>query len=69
MENLTPTSVGVIQKKYRNYKGEESLRTFFPHKLRFDLTNEWHGDNVWILNAWDLDKKDYRDFCLIDFLE
>lgn len=57
-----------ITKSYRNYKGEVSDRTFIPLILRFDENNEWHGENVWIIHAYDLDKQDYRDFCLKDFL-
>lgn len=66
--SLTPESPGVIQKMYRNYKGEESLRTLFPISLIFEEKNEYHGDNVWIVSAWDLDKKAMRDFCFTDFL-
>lgn len=57
----------VIQKLYRNYKGFTTLRTFVPVEVRFDSKNEWHGENVWILHAFDLDKKGFRDFCLSDF--
>lgn len=57
----------VVRKLYKNYKGFTTLRTFVPVSVRFDEKNEWHGENVWILHAFDLDKKEYRDFCLSDF--
>ena len=69
LKALTTESPGVIQKRYRNYKGEESLRTLLPMSLVFDKENAYHGANVWIITAWDLDKQATRDFCLTDFLD
>lgn len=59
----------VVHKNYRNYKGEVALRHFIPVMMRFDKTNKWHGENVWIVHAWDMEKQDFRDFCLQDFIE
>lgn len=58
----------VVKKLYKNYKGEISLRKFVPIEMRFDVFNEWHGDYVWILHAFDIEKNEYRDFCFKDFL-
>ena len=59
----------VVHKRYRNYKGEVAMRHFIPHSIRFDKYNEWHGNNVWILKAMDVEKNDFRDFSLQDFLD
>lgn len=58
----------VFEKQYRNYKGEVSLRRLVPQGIEFQETNKWHGENVWILHAFDLDKDDVREFALKDFL-
>jgi len=57
----------VIQIKYKNYKGETRIRTILPIEIWFGNT-KYHTENQWLLNAYDLDKKENRDFAIIDIL-
>ena len=64
MENQnTPLSF-----KYKNWKGKIGVRNVLPIKLWFGHT-EFHTEDQWILKAWDLDKKDYRDFAVKDIIK
>ena len=49
--------------KYTNWKNETDLRHIVPIKIWYGKT-EWHKEEQWLLNAFDLDKQDYRDFSL-----
>lgn len=50
---------------YRNYRGEESVRTVLPARLWFG-TSDYHPEPQWFLSGLDLDKNEYRDFALRD---
>ena len=50
---------------YTNWKGETSIRRIIPQKISFG-NNEWHKIPQWLLEAYDLDKKDVRHFALKD---
>lgn len=67
-QRLTTSSDGVVVRKYRNWKGEVSLRTILPIQTYFEKHNEFHGDNAWILLCWDFDKQEFRDYSLFDFI-
>ena len=56
-----------IRIKYTNYRGETSERTIIPHEreLRFGA-NQWHTTPQWLLPAFDVDKKEDREFALKD---
>jgi len=48
---------------YTNWKGEKRVRNIIPEKIWFGKT-EWHPEEGWLLRAYDIDKKDYRDYDL-----
>lgn len=51
--------------RYRNYKGEESVRRAIPQEINFQST-QWHPEPQWIMVAFDVDKGDIRGFALQD---
>lgn len=58
----------VITIRYTNYKGETALRHILPLQIRFVAT-EWHPEEQWVLEAFDLDKQAERSFAIKDILE
>ena len=44
---------------YTNWRGERSKRTIQPVELTFG-ENQWHKEPQWLLEAIDLDDRDYR---------
>lgn len=50
---------------YKNWKGETRERTVQPIEIWFGHT-DYHQEDQWLLKAYDLEKKDYRDFALKD---
>ena len=50
---------------YKNHRGETSLRRVVPNRIEFN-TSEWHPDRQWILVAWCLDRKEFRNFAIRD---
>jgi len=50
---------------YTNYRGETSIREIIPQKVWFGST-EWHPENGWLLNAFDVEKGADRSFSLKD---
>ena len=54
-----------ITMTYRNWRGEVAQRTIRPVALWFGKT-DWHPEPGWLLNAWDCDKGERRDFALAD---
>ena len=53
---------------YTNWKGVTSYRNIIPKNLEFKST-EWHKDEQWILNAYDVDKQADRGFAVKDIKE
>lgn len=51
---------------YKNWRGEESVRKIIPKSVRYDST-KWHPEPQWLLLAFDLDKKEEREFAMKDF--
>jgi hypothetical protein len=51
---------------YTNYKGEKNLRTLIPLEIYWGTT-PYHPHPQKLLKAYDLDKKEIRDFALKDF--
>lgn len=48
---------------YINYKGENSVRTARPVFMFYGPSNgPWHPEPCWIMEAYDINKKDYRQF-------
>ncbi len=58
----------VITVRYTNYKGETGMRSIVPEKIWFGST-EWHKDEQWLLDAYDIDKAAIRNFALKDISE
>ena len=53
---------------YKNWKGVTSYRNIVPKSVEFKAT-EWHPEEQWILNAFDIDKQADRAFALKDIKE
>ncbi|MCR5146860.1 MAG: WYL domain-containing protein [Clostridia bacterium] len=53
---------------YTNWKGVTSYRNIVPKSVEFKST-EWHPEEQWILNAYDVDKRADRTFALKDIKE
>jgi len=53
---------------YTNWKGVTSYRNIVPKSVEFKAT-EWHPEEQWILNAFDVDKQADRAFALKDIKE
>lgn len=53
---------------YKNWKGKISKRRVVPYEIWFGNT-EFHSNNQWFLNAFDVDKKAERNFALKDVVE
>lgn len=51
---------------YTNYRGERSLRTIMPIEIGFFEIDNYHGNNQWLLRAFDFDKGAERRFALKD---
>lgn len=57
-----------VQIVYKNWKGKVSTRNIIPIRIEFKST-EWHKEEQWILDAFDIDKNDNRGFAIKDILE
>ena len=53
---------------YTNYRGETAQRTIIPIAIVFG-SNEWHNEEQWLLEAFDIDKKANRIFACKDIKE
>lgn len=56
-----------FQCSYKNWKGKVSVRTLSSHCTIWYGSTEWHPEPGLLVNAWDLDKNNHRDFALKDF--
>ena len=52
---------------YRNWRDEVALRTIIPLRV-FYGKNEYHKDEQWLLDVWDVEKEVYRTFALKDIV-
>lgn len=55
----------IVQFTYLNHRGVESSRTVMPLSISF-RTSPYHKGEQWFLEAFDLDKKERRDFAMKD---
>lgn len=62
-----PSSGGASVVAYRNYRGEVAVRTFYPRRLWFGST-EYHPEEQWLLDVWDVDKDAERTYALAGFV-
>lgn len=53
---------------YTNWKGETAYRNIIPKTIEFKST-QWHKEEQWILNAFDIDKQADRGFAIQDIKE
>jgi len=53
--------------EYRNWKGRSSLRCVLPTKIYWGST-EYHKQEQWLMEAYDLDKKALRTFAVTDII-
>lgn len=55
---------------YTNYKGNTGVRKIIPINIRFG-NSSWHQEPQYLLKAYDLERKEEREFALKDcnFLE
>lgn len=49
---------------YINHEGKDSTRIVIPHSLTFRALKPWYPEPTYLMRAYDLDKRDYRDFQL-----
>lgn len=74
MSATLDTMRGIIRRnrqctiRYRNWRGVESARDIEPKELRFG-SNEWHQDPQWLVDAYDMDKRSFREFAVSGILE
>lgn len=50
---------------YTNHRGERSTRKVIPRAVVWRLS-PWHSEAQWILEVFDLDKQQYRDFAMVN---
>ncbi|HSX41972.1 MAG TPA: hypothetical protein VLE93_01330 [Candidatus Saccharimonadales bacterium] len=55
----------IVEITYSNYRGETGTRQIIPKKIWFGAT-EYHPDEQWLLDAFDVTKKADRTFALKD---
>lgn len=61
-------SKSVVVIRYTNYRGETAERRIIPMRIRFG-SSEWHPEEQWLLDAFDLDRGADRSFALKDVTE
>ncbi len=62
MSEQNPQQVSIL---YANHRGETSSRIVIPHRIWFGRT-EWHPEDQWLLDAYDLERQANRSFALKD---
>ena len=53
---------------YTNWKGITAYRNIIPKSVEF-ISTDWHKEEQWILNAFDVDKQADRGFAMKDIKE
>ena len=53
---------------YTNWQGKTGYRNIIPKSIEYKST-EWHKEEQWILNAFDVDKEADRGFAIKDIKE
>ena len=51
---------------YTNWRGETAERRVDPAVRLWFGSSEWHPEEQWFLQAFDMDKREERDFALRD---
>jgi hypothetical protein len=69
VNKLQTTSINPpIKVKYKNWKGEVGIRTIIPKLVYYGRT-DYHPQNQWLLDVWDVDKNAPRTYALMDIIE
>lgn len=53
----------LVEMIYTNWRGEKAARRIIPIRLFFGAT-EWHPEEQWLLEAYDLEKQAMRAFAM-----
>lgn len=54
--------------KYTNYRGETAVRTIMPIRAYWG-SNEYHQQEQWLLEVWDVERQAVRVYALKDIHE
>jgi len=69
IEKIKSQQIGnPIKVKYKNYKNEISIRTIIPLRVHYGNT-QFHPENQWLLEVWDVDKDASRTYAMQDIIE
>jgi predicted DNA-binding transcriptional regulator YafY len=58
----------IVTVRYRNYRGETSLRRVLPRGVWYGST-DWHPEPQWVMDVLDVDRDVERSFALRDILD
>lgn len=58
----------ILKFKYKNYKEQISNREVLPMDIKYTKT-QYHPEEQWFLDAYDVVKKKRRLFAIIDIIE
>ena len=64
-ENTREPDKATVSIVYTNYRGETGLRRIIPKRIWFGGT-DWHPEEQWLLDAYDVKKKADRSFAMKD---
>ena len=67
-KNMDFNEKKIVKILYKNWKNITSYRKIIPLSIDFQ-SNEWHKEEQWILNAFDVEKQDNRGFAIKDIKE
>jgi predicted DNA-binding transcriptional regulator YafY len=59
---ITNETVNIV---YTNYRNETAVRKVVPKKIWFGGT-DWHPEEQWLLDAYDIEKQADRSFAMKD---
>lgn len=62
---MDDTHAPSLKFSYTNWRGETSDREAVPNHMWYGKT-EWHPENQWFMNAFDVEKQALRDFAVRD---
>lgn len=57
-----------IKMRYKNWRGEVAVRTVIPQRIYWGST-EWHPQEQWLLEVFEVDKHVTRVFAVADIQE
>ena len=66
--HYVPCSSTPLKVKYKNWKGEIGIRNIIPQNIYYSST-EYHKEDQWLMNVWDVEKDAPRTYAMMDILE